>query len=85
MKFELYREAGGRSALEDFLQGNAGDWRWRLRADNNQTIATSGEGYRNRLDCLHAVELVMSTTAATVVVDTTTGNNVVKGFIGGWN
>jgi uncharacterized protein YegP (UPF0339 family) len=42
-------------------------WFWRLRADNNEIIA-SGEGYVNRRDCLHAVELVQASYAAFVEV-----------------
>jgi uncharacterized protein YegP (UPF0339 family) len=29
----------------------AGEWRWRLVAENGQIVATSGEGYINRADC----------------------------------
>jgi uncharacterized protein YegP (UPF0339 family) len=43
-KFEIYRYAGG-------------EYRWRLRADNNEVVA-SGEGYRSRDDCEHAVDLI---------------------------
>ena len=35
----------------------SGDWYWSLRAANNKKIATSGEGYGNRKDCLHAIEI----------------------------
>ena len=35
-----------------------GEWRWRLRANNNEIIATAGEGYVNRSDCIHGIELV---------------------------
>lgn len=44
-KFQLY-------------QDSSGEFRWRLRADNNQVIATSGEGYKSRADCQHGIELV---------------------------
>lgn len=30
----------------------AGDWRWRLVAVNGKTVAESGEGYGQYLDCL---------------------------------
>ena len=36
------------------------EWRWRLRAANNEIIADSGEGYRNKSDCLAAINLVKS-------------------------
>jgi uncharacterized protein YegP (UPF0339 family) len=29
----------------------AGEWRWRLVASNGQTVATSGEGYKNLSHC----------------------------------
>ncbi len=35
-----------------------GEYRWRLRADNNQVIATSGEGYVDRSDCEAGIDLV---------------------------
>jgi len=34
-------------------------WRWRLVAKNNKTIAISSEGYHNYDDCLHAIKLVL--------------------------
>jgi uncharacterized protein YegP (UPF0339 family) len=43
-----------------FYKDKAGEWRWRLRANNHEIIATSGEGYKNKQDCLHAIDLVRS-------------------------
>ena len=43
--FEIYRDAKR-------------DYRWRLRAGNRRIIADSGEGYRNRADCEHAIDLL---------------------------
>lgn len=37
---EVYRDGGG-------------DWRWRIRADNHEIIAESGEGYVDRDYCVH--------------------------------
>ena len=37
---------------------NLGEYRWRMRADNYETIADSGEGYVNKSDCEHGIELV---------------------------
>ena len=54
MRFVLYRDP-------------AGDWRWRLRALNGRMVADSGEGYRNRLDCRHAIALVQGAGEAEVV------------------
>lgn len=47
MKFWYYLDKGS-------------EWRWRLKAANGQIIAVSGEGYKNKSDCLHAIELVKS-------------------------
>lgn len=44
-------------SLFQYYKDNAGEWRWRLRANNNEIIA-SGEGYKNKQDCLHAVDLI---------------------------
>jgi len=54
MKFELYRSSS--------------EWRWRLRAANGEIVA-SGEGYRNRDDCIHAVTLLMDTNRSTTFVE----------------
>jgi len=45
MRFELYENA-------------LGAWRWRVRANNNCLIAWSGESYSDKVDCLHAIDLV---------------------------
>ena len=54
MRYELYRAPDG--------------WRWRLRAANGEPIA-SGESYRNREDCCHAVGLLMDTNRQTQFVE----------------
>jgi len=45
MVYQVYRDAHGQ-------------WRWRLIAGNHRIIANSGEGYFNKSDCLHAIDLV---------------------------
>lgn len=35
--------------------GADGDWRWRIRHRNGQTVAACGEGYRRRLDAQRAL------------------------------
>jgi uncharacterized protein YegP (UPF0339 family) len=52
MKYEVYPSSG--------------QWRWRLRAANNEIIA-SGESYWNKSDCKKAVELVKGSANAPVV------------------
>ncbi|MFI4934198.1 MAG: YegP family protein [Caulobacterales bacterium] len=34
-----------------------GQWRWTLYAANNRKIANSGEGYFNKADCIHGLNL----------------------------
>jgi uncharacterized protein YegP (UPF0339 family) len=33
-------------------------WRWNFRAPNHLKIASSGEGYHNKSDCEHAIDLI---------------------------
>ena len=44
-KFELYQDARG-------------EYRWRLKAANGQTIATGGEGYTSKAGCLNGIDSV---------------------------
>jgi uncharacterized protein YegP (UPF0339 family) len=44
-KFQIFKDRGG-------------EYRWRLRADNNETIAGSSEGYKSKASCEHGIELV---------------------------
>jgi len=53
MVYYIYKDAGGQ-------------WRWYLEAANNRKIANSGEGYHNKDDCLAAIQLVKSSSAAPV-------------------
>lgn len=50
MRFEVYRARRGLLRRPQ--------WRWRLKAKNGRTVAHGGEGYNNRADCLHAIELI---------------------------
>jgi uncharacterized protein YegP (UPF0339 family) len=45
LKFETYED-------------KAKEHRWRLKATNGQIIATSGQGYKDKRDCEHAVDLI---------------------------
>ena len=40
------------------FKDGAGEYRWHLRANNNEIIADSSEGYSKKSDCEHGVELV---------------------------
>jgi uncharacterized protein YegP (UPF0339 family) len=44
-QFEIYKDKDG-------------EYRWHLRATNNKIIADSGEGYKEKTDCEHGVNLV---------------------------
>jgi uncharacterized protein YegP (UPF0339 family) len=45
LKFATYEDA-------------AREHRWRLKATNGQIIATSGQGYRDKRDCEHAIGVI---------------------------
>lgn len=60
MKFEIYR-----SGTPQLSQ----TWRWRLVAANGETIADSAEGYYDKTDCRHGIELVKGTGALTPVTE----------------
>lgn len=78
MHFEIYQQQQG------LLSAGLGhsDYRWRLISDNGRIIADSGEGYRNKSDCLHGIELVKGTSAATLVRDSTQHNSLLAALYG---
>ncbi len=47
----------------------AGDYRWSLYSVNSKLIADSGEGYKNRADCLHGMKLVAAVATNAPVYD----------------
>jgi uncharacterized protein YegP (UPF0339 family) len=65
MAEELSDDAAARRTFQVY-QDAAGEWRWRLVAGNDRIIADSGEGYRDRRDCLHGIELVKESREARV-------------------
>jgi uncharacterized protein YegP (UPF0339 family) len=38
----------------EFYKDLAGEWRWRLKSQNGNTIMDSSEGYANKEDCYEA-------------------------------
>lgn len=56
MYFILYRDV-------------AYQWRWTLYAANSRKIADSGEGYVNKSDAQHGINLVKSTNNSTPVYE----------------
>jgi uncharacterized protein YegP (UPF0339 family) len=59
-EFEIYED-----------QNNPGEFRWRLRANNNETIADSGEGYTDKDNCEHGIDLVKQQSPGATVQDLT--------------
>ena len=53
-RFELYTD-------------KAGEWRWRLRAENSEPIAASSEGYVHKADALHGIEILRAMNGTTEV------------------
>jgi len=50
-----------------------GEWRWKLVAGNNETIADSAESYTRREGCLNGIALVKRDAAAAAVYDISDG------------
>jgi uncharacterized protein YegP (UPF0339 family) len=45
MTFEVYQDAKD-------------EYRWRLKAANGKVLATPGDGYKRKADCLHGIEVI---------------------------
>jgi uncharacterized protein YegP (UPF0339 family) len=58
LTFEMYKD-------------NGGDFRWRLKAANGQIIGTSGQGYKAKADCKHAIEVIQKGAAEAKIDDHT--------------
>lgn len=48
----------------EVYQDKASEWRWRVKAGSN-VIADSGEGYKNRQDCVDMVQSIFTTLEVT--------------------
>lgn len=64
IKGELEQQPDGAAFV--VYQDSASEWRWQLRAANHRIVADSGEGYRDKQDCLHAISLVKESKDAPV-------------------
>ena len=60
MRFEVFKS--GSTVLSQ-------KWYWRLIASNGEPIASSGEGYYSKDDCIHGIGLVKGTNAMTPVIE----------------
>lgn len=47
MKWEIYRDRSKKRL-----------WRWRIKARNGLKLGDSGQGYKRRRDCEHAIDLI---------------------------
>ena len=45
-------------ATFEVYKDKAGEYRWRLRTKNQQVIASSGEGYKEKQSCMSGIESV---------------------------
>ncbi|MGZ8281656.1 MAG: YegP family protein [Allosphingosinicella sp.] len=64
MHFEIYeRERSVVASLRGSRLMAGGDWRWRLKRDDDQVIA-SGDGYPTRSECERAVMMMKQEVAA---------------------
>jgi len=52
-RFEVYKD-------------NQGEWRWRYKARNNETISVSSEGYNDKRDAVHSINLMKESYSAKV-------------------
>ena len=56
----------------EIFKDKKGQYRWRLRANNNKIIADSAESYVNKTACKHGIELVKKHSRQAKLADTTT-------------
>jgi uncharacterized protein len=57
------------------FKDQAGEYRWRLCAQNYIVIAISGEGYKNHKDCSDSIDLVKESSSAPVIDTTNKGSS----------
>ena len=54
------------------FKDHKGEFRWRLEASgNNEIIATSGEGYTRKENCLHGIDVVKNEAPGAKIEDIT--------------
>jgi uncharacterized protein YegP (UPF0339 family) len=60
-----------RVAKFQIFKDRAGEYWWRLRADNYETIADSSDGYKSKASCKNGIALVKKLASAARVEDLT--------------
>ena len=53
-----------------------GEWRFTFYASNGEAIAVSSEGYVNKFDCLHGIDLLKGSANAPVYIRDSNGQLV---------
>ncbi len=53
----IKKDAATKLKFETY-QDKAQEHRWRLKATNGQVIAASGQGYKDKRDCEHAIDVI---------------------------
>ena len=54
-----------------YYQDAAKEYRWRLKAANGAILATSGQGYKAKADCKHAIDVIKEGAAQAAVEEVT--------------
>ena len=65
---------GKAAATFEVYQDRGGEFRWRLRSQNGQILATASEGYKEKRSCLAAIESVKKSAADAPVEEKPAGN-----------
>jgi uncharacterized protein YegP (UPF0339 family) len=52
----------------EVYKDTAGEFRWRMRAANGNIIGTSGEGYKNGVDCTNVIGTIMTCAESATIV-----------------
>ncbi len=59
------------AATFELIKDKGGEYRWRLRHQNGQIIADSGEGYVNKTDAKNGIQSVKENAPSALIVDQT--------------
>ncbi len=59
------------AATFELFQDREGEYRWRLRHENGQVIADSGEGYTTKDNAINGIESVKENAATAPIEDKT--------------
>jgi uncharacterized protein YegP (UPF0339 family) len=55
----------------EIARDKSNEYRWHLRADNGKIIADSAEGYKDKADCEHGIQLVKQEAPTATIKDLT--------------